>query len=89
MTTELTRIEEIYAFVLPELASNQIEDTTANRLSALQGLMDGWKELQEDISIEQSIEKSLYMLALSTEIFVLQMKVGLQAYSTTTTQQGE
>lgn len=59
-------IEEIYAAVLPELAANNIEDTTANRLSALTGISAAW---QEDKS--NSVEKALYQLALSAEIIRL------------------
>jgi len=66
----MTRIEEIYEFVLPEMASNGIEDTTENRLAFLEGLRDGWKE-----DPDKSIEKTFYQLALNGEIFGLQLRL--------------
>lgn len=73
----MTRIEEIYAEVLPMLMeSNGIEDTPQNRLSALEGLRDAWKEDNDD-----SIEKTLYMVALNAEIFALHIKVMWPQYS--------
>lgn len=66
----MTRIEEIYATVLPEMDTNDIEDTVENRIVFLTGLQDAWKE-DTDISVE----KSMYQVALSTEIFVLKMRV--------------
>jgi hypothetical protein len=66
----MTRIEEIYAAVLPEMEANGIEDTTENRIVFLQGLYDGWKE-DEDTSIE----KTFYMLALHSEIFGLKLRL--------------
>jgi hypothetical protein len=66
----MTRIEEIYEFVLPEMKANDIEDTTFNRMLFLEGLRDGWKE-----DSETSLEKSLYMIAINGEIFILKMKL--------------
>lgn len=37
----MTKIEEIYANVLPELEKAGVEDTTEHRLWALEGLYDG------------------------------------------------
>ena len=66
----MTRIEEIYDAILTEMARLEIEDTPQNRLDMLTGLYEGW---QEDES--SSFEKSLYMIALATEIAVLQVRV--------------
>jgi hypothetical protein len=40
----MSKIEEIYANVLPMLEANGYEDTPLNRLWALEGLRDGWLE---------------------------------------------
>ena len=61
-----TKIEEIYDFVLPEMAENNIEDTSEHRMWFLEGLRDGWRE-DTDISIE----KSMYMFAITAEIWKL------------------
>ena len=66
----MSKIDEIYANVLPEMAAQGIEDTTANRLAFLQGVRDAW---MEDDS--KSFEKSLYMMAISTEIFKLSLRM--------------
>lgn len=66
----MTRIEEIYETVLPEMEANGIEDTIENRIVFLQGLYDGWKE-DED----RCIEKTLYQIALISEINVLKIKL--------------
>jgi hypothetical protein len=65
-----TRIEEIYEFVLPLLNDNGFDDTPANRLYALMGVWNAWTE---DESTE--IEKTFYMLALSSEIFRLKVEL--------------
>lgn len=65
-----TKVEEIYANVLPELEANGIEDTTQHRLWALEGLCDAWKE-----DSESSLEKTFWMLALTQEIFSLKLKL--------------
>ncbi len=62
----MTRIEEIYETVLPEMKAQNIEDTTEHRLWFLQGLKDGWLE-DEDTSVE----KSFYVLAVTLEILRL------------------
>lgn len=66
----MTRVEEIYAAVLPEMARNEIPDTTENRIIFLQGLYDGWKE-----DPESSLEKVLYQVALHGEITLLKLKL--------------
>lgn len=66
----MTRIEEIYDAVLKEMARLGIEDTPQNRLDMLTGLYEGW---QEDTS--SSFEKSLYVIALASEIAVLRVQV--------------
>ena len=63
-------MEEIYEAVLPEMAENDIEDTTANRAIFLEGLFDAWREDSDD-----SIEKSLYMMALNAEIMSLKLQL--------------
>jgi hypothetical protein len=77
----MTRIEEIYAALLPELAENGIEDTPLHRMWALEGLRDGWKEDDEDLPHDQAIEKSFYILAATMEIMVLRMKLTMEGYS--------
>lgn len=67
---EKTRMEEIYETVLPEMAANDIEDTTENRIAFLTGLYDGWKE-----DPETSLEKTFYMMALNSEIMSLKLKL--------------
>lgn len=66
----MTRIEEIYSFVLPEMKANEIEDTIENRIVFLEGLQDGWREDEST-----SIEKTFYQMALSGEIFSLKLKL--------------
>lgn len=68
--TQMTRIEEIYAEVLPTMKEHEIEDTTENRVVFLQGLYDAWKEDEET-----SLEKTFYMLTLHSEIMLLKMKL--------------
>ena len=66
----MTKIEEIYAAVLPEMKAKGIEDTIENRLAFLNGLSDAWIE-DED----RSPEKCLYIVAISCEITSLNAKV--------------
>lgn len=66
----MTRIEEIYAEVLPMMKEHEIEDTTENRVAFLQGLYDAWKEDEET-----NLEKTFYMLSLHSEIMLLRMKL--------------
>ncbi len=66
----MTRIEEIYEFMLPEMKKNNIEDTTENRLLFLQGLQDAWNE-----DPEASLEKVFYKLAVQSEIALLMLEV--------------
>lgn len=63
-----TRIDTIYEFVLPEMAANNIPDTTKNRIAFMQGLFDAWEE-----DTDTSLEKILFMLALNGEIVNLQL----------------
>lgn len=65
-----TKVEEIYDAVLPHMAANGIEDTTENRFYALSGLKDAWAEDKDE-----SLEKSLYVLALSSELLMLKIKL--------------
>jgi hypothetical protein len=66
----MSKIEEIYTFILPELASKGIDDTPQHCLWALEGLRDAWKK-DSDISLE----KTLYQIALNGEILILKMKL--------------
>lgn len=63
-------IDVVYAGVLPEMKKNNIEDTTENRLAFLQGLLDAWEE-----DPERSVEKSIFMLAVQSEIQLLKLEV--------------
>jgi hypothetical protein len=65
----MTRIEEIYEFVLGEMKDHDIEDTTENRIAFLQGMYEAWEE-DSDISIE----KTFYQMALHSEITMLKLK---------------
>lgn len=67
----MTRIEEVYASVLPEMEANGVEDTLENRHSFLTGLRDGWVEDTSD----NCIEKSLYVLAVTCELVLLHAKI--------------
>jgi len=68
----MTRIEEIYKFVLQEMKDNNIDDTPQNRVEFLQGLYDSWEEDEE-----VNLEKTFYMLALQTEIFRLELDLSI------------
>lgn len=63
------KVDAIYAAVLPEMAAHDIEDTPENRASFLEGLRDGWVEDHSD----DSVEKSMWVLAASMEILRLRM----------------
>ena len=68
----MTRIEEIYKFVLQEMKDNNIDDTPQNRVEFLQGLYDSWEEDEE-----VNLEKTFYMLAVQTEIFRLELELSI------------
>jgi hypothetical protein len=70
----MTRIEEINNAMLSEFKTHQIEDTIENRIVFLTGLQDGWNEDTDVLDFDQQAEKSLYQMALSAEIFGLQLK---------------
>ncbi len=72
-----TKIEEIYAELLPELAANGIEDTPTHRMWALEGLYDAWKE-----DPETSTEKTLWMMALQAELWSLRLKLMFPSLTT-------
>jgi hypothetical protein len=57
---ETNRREEILTAVTAELTSQGYEVTSENLYWCLTGLQDGWKE-----DPSTSLEKSLYMIALS------------------------
>lgn len=65
-----TKIEEIYDAVLPHLAANGIEDTTENRFYALTGIRQAWLEDKDE-----SLEKQLYLMAVTSELLVLEIKL--------------
>jgi hypothetical protein len=65
----MSHIQEVYDLVLPELAANGFEDTTENRLVALQGLLDAWTE-----DPERNFAKQMYMHAVSFEIDMLKVQ---------------
>jgi len=66
----MTRIEEIYATVLPYMKDNDVNDTPENREIFLRGLLASWME--DDT---KNIEKTFYEAALCQEIFKLRRKI--------------
>lgn len=56
-------IDEIYEFVLPELKANGFEDSVENRIAALQGLNDAWRE-----DTDFHPRKPFYIMACALEI---------------------
>lgn len=68
----MTRSEEIMITVHNEMKEQGIEDTDENRLIFLHGLDEAWKE-----EPSESFEKTLYQLALSGEIFKLEITLML------------
>jgi hypothetical protein len=66
----MSHIQEVYDFVLPELAANGFDDTVENRVYALQGLLDAWTE-----DPERSFAKQMYMHAVSFEINMLKCQL--------------
>lgn len=71
----VTRIDAVYEQILPMLADLGAEDTTENRLSALEGLRDAWREDPDPTDPEEAIEKTFWIMAVNTEIFGLKMKL--------------
>lgn len=61
-----TKLDEIYAVVLPEMAASNIPDTPQNRLDFLSGIREAW---MEDGSA--SFEKWLYLMTIGGEILRL------------------
>jgi hypothetical protein len=70
MSDTKSKIEEVYEMLLPELAENGIEDTPEHRLWGLEGIYDAWRE---DDTV--SFEKTMWMLAVHTEIMSLRLKL--------------
>lgn len=66
----MTKIEEIYAVILPEMNDLKIEDNPENRISFLRGLRDEWKD-DRDVSIK----KAFYIGAVNREIRRLQSMI--------------
>jgi len=65
----MTKIEEIYeGFLLPFMEEHGIEDTTENRLWALEAASEGMREVP-------GFDAILYNAAVSSEIFKLQLKL--------------
>jgi hypothetical protein len=63
------KIQEVYDFIIPEMAAAGFEDTPENREQCLRGLRDGWVEDHSD----DCPEKSEWVFAVSMEIFKLRM----------------
>ena len=68
MNTKMTKIYD--ELVLPFMAENGIEDTTQNRLWALEGVYAAWNE-----DGDNSIEKTIWKVALIGEMNVLRIKL--------------
>lgn len=66
----MSHIQEVYDFILPDLAAHGFEDTIENRIYALQGLLDAWTE-----DPERNFAKEMYMLAVSFEISMLKCQL--------------
>lgn len=66
----MTKLEEIYVAVLPEMAAHNIEDTPQNRLQFLTGIRDAWLE---DGSV--SFVKWLYLITIGNEIIRLSNEI--------------
>ena len=64
------RVQEITEAMLELFEEESIEDTPENRLAGLLGLQEAWNEDEDS-----SIEKTLYQLALSGEIFRLKLEL--------------
>jgi hypothetical protein len=69
----MTKIEEIYETVLPEMAYRGIEDTLANRFSFLAGMQEAWLE-----DPEWNAAKAAYCIAVHTEIVRLNLELTAQ-----------
>lgn len=63
-------IDEINDFMLTTFQEKGVEDTTANRIAFLTGLQKAWKE-----DPDASIGKTLYQMALNSELMLLQIKL--------------
>jgi hypothetical protein len=68
----MTKIEEIYANVLPMLEAKGVEDTPLHRLWALEGLRDGW--LEDD----PPPEAAPWISAIEFEIVLLRVRTVFQ-----------
>lgn len=66
----MTRIDTINEFMLKTMEEEEIEDTIENRIAFLTGLGDAWRE-----DTDTSIEKTLYQVALMSEITSLNIKL--------------
>jgi hypothetical protein len=66
---EKKRVDEINDFMLDAFKEENIEDTTENRLAFLEAVQEAWREDDGD-----SLEKSLYQVALSGEIMILKLR---------------
>jgi hypothetical protein len=65
---ELSKIDEIYDAILPEIEKAGYEDTTENRIQALTGLRDAWME-------DFELEAVLWIMAVNSEIFKLELEL--------------
>ena len=63
------KLTEVNTFMLETFQTHNIEDTTENRITFLEGLWDSWNEQSEDdLPIKQALDKMLYMLAVHSEL---------------------
>jgi hypothetical protein len=69
MTYQNDKMETIYETLLPYMAENDIEDTTENRISALQGLRDAWME--DD---DRPLEAHVWIMAVNMELVHLALQ---------------
>lgn len=69
----MTKIDEIYAAVLPAMAHENISDTPQNRLNFLTGVREAWLE---DGTV--SFEKWLYLMTIGNEIIRLRNEIANQ-----------
>ena len=70
----MSKIDEIYEAILPEMAAHDLEDTTEHRLWFLEGLRDGWREDDSDACIE----KGLYVMTVTLEMMSLRIQLALE-----------
>lgn len=65
----MTRIEQIYAVVLPEMAAHGISDTTSNRIAVLTQVYEDWSCNSYDL------DREYYRVAIALEILALKVQL--------------